>query len=682
MKLQNIFGIILSLNVICFSAEIIIEAPADKAENVSCFPDLLWKLDDPKNSGVLADYQIQIASDAAFENIAAADTVELARFVPPAPLASGKTFYWRVRPAGAAEWSSVWSFTVADFSNYVVSITAKDSTEQIRRMFNDIRQKTPATVRLAEDVQWGADDVDFLNLRGFSNLWFDGNGKTITVTNPSTRLFHVFNSTNIIFSDFTVDYNPICYTLCEITSKDINKNQITVRSIINDANSSLEMNHPLMLGADRPHFRILDKEHPGAVKFGEETYFHSTKHVYIDSVEENGQLFHNFQITAQNQTAADFVVGDLMLRVGRWTSRNILRAFKTQHIAFYNVTAYSSPGQFMNNVDGSGMIVINCNVELKEGRYSSVTADVLYSRRNEIGPWVYNCRFISSGDDSMNFHSLGATVKAKKDSRTLEMIVRNEIDRFSPGDRVAIWDAYPGTAEPFYTTVESINPSLGTVTFAEPLKGIDLSDKTPVYNTLVFNLTKSNRRFLVKNSLISNNARFGMIIASQDGAVINNTFERCASSAIQIGTDPAEGLNAGNILIRGNLFKNCGYTTGYFDTQRAALQIASYATHWKNTPWKLQKNIQFIDNVIEGWESAAVRIEGVAGVLFSNNTISAGAKTGFTDRSATNAVFIIGNASDITITGNQLTDSRRYDRYLIEHAGVTGLKIEPEKRQK
>jgi hypothetical protein len=532
---------------------------------------------------------------------------------------------------------------------------------------------------LAEDVCWGTDDVDLFNLQGLNNVWFDGNGKTITVTNPANRVFHLFNSGNVIFSDFSIDFSLMPYVMLEVVDRDLRNNLITVRTVSNAANPCLELNDSRMLAADRTHMRLLDKEHLPRVKFNEDTYIHQEKNKYIDSWTENGTLYHHIGFPKPEEcSVADFEVGDIALRTARWDSRNILRAYKCRHVAFNNVTVYASASQFVSSIDGSGLIVLGCRVAQTKGRASPLTADVVYVRRNEIGPWIQGCSFVGNGDDCINLHSIGAPVRSGLDDRTVVMGDMLHLSRFDVGDQVAVWDPSPGDESPVYTTVAAVDLKSKTVQFADPITPLHLGDLGWFRNTLVFNITKNNRRFYICDNEIRDNARFGILLGSQDGAVVGNLLDHCGSSAVQVGNDTGEGLNAINILFKNNRFVDCGYIGNYFNPRRAVVQIDAYGVHWKEVPVTLHRNLRFVDNRIEGWDSGAVKIRNCSDVLFSNTLISAGTSEGFADPAGSNDVFTIEFADQITVIGTSLQDERPRDHYLVQAVTVSNVSVDAE----
>lgn len=84
-------------------------APANGASGVPTLPAFSWS-----GSAAAVTYTIEVATDSAFSNIVATDTVEETTWTPAAALAPNAAYFWRVRansPCGDSGWSATFSFT-------------------------------------------------------------------------------------------------------------------------------------------------------------------------------------------------------------------------------------------------------------------------------------------------------------------------------------------------------------------------------------------------------------------------------------------------------------------------------------------------------------------------------------------------------------------------------------------
>jgi hypothetical protein len=581
-------------------------------------PDLIWLRQHA--DAAFPGYEVQIAANRNFDRPEIQSRTPLNRFVAVGHcFEQGATYHWRVRSRlnPNAGWSEPQSFRVAMFDRNIITIDASYSIKDVRYAFDLARKTAPATVRLTEDVWWGCADIDIMKLYQTRDLMFDGDGHNIIVTNPANRLFHLDCCTNVVLRNFTVDYDPLPYVLCEVRSRDAGSNKMTLKSVCDAGGNGLELNDPRMLAADRTHMRQLDRSSPGAIKPRSETYIHDGKQSYLRSFVRNGELLHLIQLNPAWFKTSDFEVGDLMLRVARWDSRNILRAVKSVSLCISTVTAFASPSQFVSCIDGSALVVAHCAVLLKPGRYSSVTADCVYVRRNEIGPWVQSCEFVANGDDCMNFHSVGDPIATAVDDFSVKL-KPYAVMRLDPGDQVALWTAIEG-ALPLRTKVVKRDVKSRVVSFADRI-GIVVPDGDKKGGvTCVYNLTKNNRSFYVADNLIRNNSRFGVLLGSEFGVIENNTFERCASCALHIGVFPREGLHVADVMVRGNRISGCGYTKGYIENGAAAIQAGAYGEKRREISLDLHRNITVTNNFISGCGPHSVRLKGCLDSVVENN---------------------------------------------------------------
>jgi hypothetical protein len=84
-------------------------APANGASGVPTLPAFSWS-----GSAAAVTYTIEVATDSAFSNIVATDTVEETTWTPGTALTPNTSYFWRVRansPCGDSGWSATFSFS-------------------------------------------------------------------------------------------------------------------------------------------------------------------------------------------------------------------------------------------------------------------------------------------------------------------------------------------------------------------------------------------------------------------------------------------------------------------------------------------------------------------------------------------------------------------------------------------
>lgn len=132
-----------------------LESPANNATNVPMTPNLTWE-----DLAGVAEYFVDVAYDAAFNNIAFSGSSLTTSLHVDQPLIPQLTYYWRVRPAndcGEGTWSEAYSFMTTN----CVLIYAEDLP------INIPGSGTPTiTSTLNVGIDLIATDVDIIDLEG------------------------------------------------------------------------------------------------------------------------------------------------------------------------------------------------------------------------------------------------------------------------------------------------------------------------------------------------------------------------------------------------------------------------------------------------------------------------------------------------------------------------------------
>lgn len=131
------------------AAALTLTAPANGAAIYMNFPGFFWE-----SAAGAERYEIQIATDNTFATLVDTDFIEAARYVPATGLASGGSYYWRVRgisPAGlASPWSEVRSLTVISRSGLpVYNITNGTPLYAVREAMFEATLNAPSIISFA-----------------------------------------------------------------------------------------------------------------------------------------------------------------------------------------------------------------------------------------------------------------------------------------------------------------------------------------------------------------------------------------------------------------------------------------------------------------------------------------------------------------------------------------------------
>jgi len=171
-------------------------APANGATNQATTLTLQWNAADSATT-----YRLQAATDTLFANKVFDDSTITTTAKLIGPLASSKTYYWRVNAKnglGASAWSPVWQFTtkVDPLAGGPISVKTKSGfrkSNQSKVFYHDSQWWTIAFDELNNKRYiWRYTGANWVTVRDFQNgygpYYFDA------VTNASTNQLYVFGS--------------------------------------------------------------------------------------------------------------------------------------------------------------------------------------------------------------------------------------------------------------------------------------------------------------------------------------------------------------------------------------------------------------------------------------------------------------------------------------------------------
>jgi|GEM_PF-1447499 len=180
-----------------------LQSPSDGASAVGAASLMLrW---DPASGSSPMTYDVEVATDMSFANIAASLSGLIATGVNPMNLSDGTTYYWRVRgdnPIGTGAWSSVWSFTTASPLTLVQGIRASVSDSRPLVItpesghWNAVSLATPAsaewTLSMGSALAGNtASRTDFVIANGNLGTISPNGSATLTQGTGDARLAHV-----------------------------------------------------------------------------------------------------------------------------------------------------------------------------------------------------------------------------------------------------------------------------------------------------------------------------------------------------------------------------------------------------------------------------------------------------------------------------------------------------------
>ncbi len=455
-----------------------------------------------------------------------------------------------------------------------------------------------------------------LELKGGSNILIEGNGSEIIVHNPLIGFFSVINSKNVIIKNLFIDYDPLPFTQGKIIAVNVEKNSFDLK--IDEGFPMLS--HSMFQEANRVWGMLMDPEIPGKLKDSAPNLFGSK-----DFKEVSKDIF---RLYFQGPRLLKYIeTGDLYVHIARTNGRTIFRTGSSKNITYLNITSYSSPAGSYAAFNMEEWNVIGCKVMIKSERLHSANADCFHINGGKFGPWIENSLFEGYSDDAINMKASKSYI-LKQESPT-KLLVKPAARK---GDIICIFNPREGKLIGKYNVIknEFIRGAGMLITLDKPIEQ-ELNIGETKKNDLIYNDSKSNESFVIRNNTFRNARRYGILIQNSYGMIERNLFENLSQSAITLnnGVDWGEGFIAHDIVINQNIFKNCGYDAKYLKMENAAairmrvnkLKNLKVKTKWNGVAkadWQGLENITVTNNTFL-YNKRALAVECTKNIVIKNN---------------------------------------------------------------
>ncbi len=477
------------------------------------------------------------------------------------------------------------------------------------------------------------------------NIIFDGGGAEFMMVNPEILLISVRNSKRIILKNFSVDYELSPFTQGWVSEVNPDKKWLKV-----EIDST-------RLSPDRENFRnadykwafIKDRNNLPAFKEGTEfrLYLNDWKHLA-----DNIWLYHT-QYTSKLKTVEP---GDPFVQISR-VDGCLISVSNSKDITLYKLRLYESPACMLGSDNSSRINYLDINMSPKPGSWMSAGADGCFNVNGREGPWVEGCTFNSLGDDNLVIKGTGAYIIDVENDSTFALVRARhkfvypplDFETYLKRDIKNKWEVKEGDllevvdplqekiiSEPRVTKVELLKNSI-QVTTDRIIPGIRKGTCSDSSIT-VFNQSNSLPGFVVKNNTFMNAPRFGFLLKSHDGIIVNNLFKNHSDQSIAMINSYQEfGGRVYNIIIRGNTFEGAGgWPVKTAETAQHSLvrpygrNIFSVVTATFTLPkgrWDILesksielRNLYFIDNKFYNWRQLpALTVMNAKNVTIKNN---------------------------------------------------------------
>ncbi|SMD32816.1 Por secretion system C-terminal sorting domain-containing protein [Reichenbachiella faecimaris] len=324
----------------------------------------------------------------------------------------------------------------------------------------------------------------------------------------------------------------------------------------------------------------------------------------IDLSANSNNTDYKFNINGQ-----EVEVGDRFVRLLRESGAPGFYAGFSSEITYNNLTFYAGTSTPFSGNFNNAINILDCTVDIKEGRALSMDADAVHMQSMRIGPWVQGNIFRGQADDAINFYtkyytySKNGSVITINEGPNLTIGVLSQIAPIQSGDRVVFIDVTSGALQAIYEVatydVGTQEMTLtGNPTFSFANSRLAIMDMTG--------------NFYIADNSLTNSRRFGIFLKASNGIVTRNYFEGLSNAAItfhnELG-DYIEGDFSSNVFVADNAIYNCG-----FDSEYNSWIGTNDLPEWAGS-------ISFFSRIINGGTITEPAREGHDGIYIINNSI-------------------------------------------------------------
>ncbi|MCX7012350.1 MAG: right-handed parallel beta-helix repeat-containing protein [Candidatus Sumerlaeota bacterium] len=508
-----------------------------------------------------------------------------------------------------------------------------------------------------------------LAVNGAKDLVIDGHGAEIVIHNPQKGFLRLSVSERVIVRNLSIDYDPRPVTQGWVKSVDAADHSLVVE--LSPGFPSIEEEY-FRTGTHRWAV-IKDKENPRRPKRGLPNVAN------LEDWRKEGER--TFRVQFAKWYPIDRVSpGDPYVQIARDNGAPVFCPIYCSRCTFADIRIFSAPAVSYVPLQCSLLNFLRCRTVPRDEMWHGTGADGIYCVMNRIGPWIEGCEFDAIGDDCLIFKTKGANCVRKIDDRTLVLQPRPDVKGLAgafpvqPDDTLRVYDPMAGQLIGEAKVVSAENeqakrfPALGTpwtVVIDRDLPGVQPGTEwgSPIF----YNDDTVGAGFVVRDTIVRNVRRWGVLCESHDGVIENNQFEGTCAQAIlfinaDVGLYDSDGFASRNIAVRGNTFRDCfvadprglvefsgvvaSVMTGIIGRKESQLQQA------KVVPWQGNQNLLFENNRFFGWRGMpALNLGCVSGAQVRDNTFELGEVAAGQTPSPAIRVY---NASDVDIQGNRI----------------------------
>ncbi|MBL8991829.1 MAG: right-handed parallel beta-helix repeat-containing protein, partial [Spirochaetia bacterium] len=336
----------------------------------------------------------------------------------------------------------------------------------------------------------------------------------------------------------------------------------------------------------------------------------------------------------------------------------------SESVTFEGITIYSSPGASYVGWFCSLINVIGCRTILKPGRWQTTGADGVHLQSQRIGPWIEGCVFEAVADDCVNIYTRILPVKSVYGNG---FFIPGVPPNALPGDSIVFFSQLTGAAPKIFPLVELVEKG------AQMRFGEMIPNEPPLVEPgawQIYNTSLAGNGYVILSNTFKDSRRYGLLLKASRGLVEGNVFEGLSASGITLrNIDNVEGLNCEEVLIRGNVFRECGFDAEYKKSTHIGL-VALGLFQKGNIPasWQGQKNIRIVENRFESHYPRSISVRSATQVSILSNRFSI-----FENGSV--PPISISNASKVLVEDNKSSEPKNLKGFVESDLTVSELRM-------
>ncbi|RDC55921.1 hypothetical protein DU508_13715 [Pedobacter chinensis] len=402
---------------------------------------------------------------------------------------------------------------------------------------------------------------------GLVGVEIRGNGSEI-ICNSQEQALRFFDCTNIKISNFSIDYDPLCFTQGKIVVIDSAENSFEVEI---DAGYSVDHVRNNRVQFYDPFTRELKRN---SITRGSDHYA-----AFEKIADRHFRLVKNARWVA-NEKLGDLVVLDVVAAKAN-PAAHAIQLEQCTRATIEDVTVYGSNGFSFFERNCSESRYNRCKVDRGRvlpgtaPRLRSGNADGIHSSMAKIGPLIENCEVKHTGDDCIVVCGRSFPIShVDTAAKTIYVLSREANPVFYPGDtlqhvfyvatkgskvKMISATAYaPTSAEQIF-----IKEKYPNLLYKNYTRGMRIVLETVPQNLnpgdIVYNDTHTGKGFTIRHNQLGYNRSRGILIKSSNGEIYHNEINGTAMNALLVAPELTwmGGGFASHLTIRDNIISNC-----------------------------------------------------------------------------------------------------------------------------